>query len=193
MKINRLGDKIRDSQPDRLSNRWHIIVSGHSLGSTTATLAGAYAAQSGWFNTVKTYVSASPMVGDTNFVEWYNHIKDNDLNLLGENTWRLTNTADGVPKEPNASAPEQKRVFREVGGNYYFTADYGDGAKNHNPCCTYSYALHNVADPINPDLTCNFPVDQNLRDAEAPEFVPVTTNIPRITRKLELVTYRGSI
>ena len=73
-----------------------------------------------------------------------------------------------------------------------FTADYSDGAKNHNPCCTYSYALHNPTDPVNPDMACVFPVDQNLGDASAPEYRVVHTDNPRITRKLELVTSRGA-
>ena len=53
-----------------------------------------------------------------------------------------------------------------------FTADYSDGGKNHNPCCTYSYALHNPTDPVNPDLTCDFP--QNQVDAIDPNDPDIT-------------------
>ena len=87
----------------------HLIVSGHSLGSTTATLSGAYAIEQQFFNTVETYVSASPQVGDFNFGVWYDDLKDSDGNELYKNTYRLTNTADGVPKEPNKSAPAGKK------------------------------------------------------------------------------------
>ena len=155
-------------------------------------MSGAYAVQTGFFNSVKTYVSASPQVGDAGFSDWYANLKDNDKNLLVENTVRLTNTADGVPTQPNSSAPANKKVYVHVGSEVVFTADYDDAAKNHNPCCTYSYALHNPTSPVNPDLTCTFPVDQGLRDASEPEFRVVHNNNPRITRKIELVTSRGA-
>lgn len=170
----------------------HLIVSGHSLGSTTATLSGAYAIQQQFFQTVETYVSASPQVGDFDFGVWYDELKDSDGNELYKNTYRLTNTADSVPKEPNKSAPVGKKVYVAVGKSVEFTADYGSEAKNHNPCCTYSYALHNPTDPINPDLACDFPVNQGLGDVDEPEFRTVHTSIPRITRERELVTYRGA-
>ena len=179
----------------RLANKQgvrHLVVSGHSLGSTTATLAGAFAVQTQFFNTVKTYVSASPQVGDEDFATWYNTLADVDSNMLHKNTNRLVNTADGVPDTPNSVAPAGNKVYKHVGKQINFTADYGSGQKNHNPCCTYSYALHNPTDVVNPDVNCNFPVDQNLRDASAPEFKTVHTTIPRITRKLELVTSRGA-
>ena len=168
----------------------HLVVSGHSLGSTTATLAGAFAVQTQFFNTVKTYVSASPQVGNADFKTWYHSLTDVDGNLLHENTVRLVNTADGVPDTPNSAAPAGYKVYEHVGKQIDFTADYGSGKKNHNPCCTYSYALHNPTDPINPDQTCEFPKDQNLRDASEPEYKVVHTGNPRITRKLELVTSR---
>ena len=168
----------------------HLVVSGHSLGSTTATMAGAFAVQTQFFNTVKTYVSASPQVGNSEFKTWYHSLTDVNGNLLHENTVRLVNTADGVPDTPNSVAPKPNKVYEHVGKQINFTADYSDGGKNHNPCCTYSYALHNPTDPVNPDLACVFPVDQNLRDASEPQYKVVHTGNPRITRKLELVTSR---
>jgi hypothetical protein len=72
----------------------------------------------------------------------------------------LVNTADGVPSTPNSVAPKPNQVYEHVGKQIDFTADYSDGGKNHNPCCTYSYALHNFTDPVNPDLTCDFPQNQ---------------------------------
>ena len=138
----------------------HLIVSGHSLGSTTATMSGAFAVQTQFFKTVKTYVSASPQVGNADFKTWYHSLTDVDGNLLHENTVRLVNTADGVPSTPNSVAPKPNKVYEHVGKQIDFTADYSDGGKNHNPCCTYSYALHNFTDPVNPDLTCDFPQNQ---------------------------------
>jgi hypothetical protein len=85
---------------------------------------------------------------------------------------RLVNTADGVPDTPNSVAPKPNKVYEHVGRQIDFTADYSDGGKNHNPCCTYSYALHNPDNPVNPDLTCDFPQDQV--DA-------IDTNDPNIT------------
>ena len=150
----------------------HLVVSGHSLGSTTATMSGAFAVQTQFFKTVKTYVSASPQVGNSDFKTWYHSLTDVDGNLLHENTVRLVNTADGVPDTPNSVAPKPNKVYEHVGRQIDFTADYSDGGKNHNPCCTYSYALHNPSNPLNPDLACDFP--QNQVDA-------IDTNDPNIT------------
>ena len=150
----------------------HLVVSGHSLGSTTATMSGAFAVQTQFFNTVKTYVSASPQVGNADFKTWYHSLTDVDGNLLHENTVRLVNTADGVPSTPNSVAPKPNKVYEHVGKQIDFTADYSDGGKNHNPCCTYSYALHNPTDPVNPDLTCDFP--QNQVDAIDPNDPNIT-------------------
>lgn len=150
----------------------HLVVSGHSLGSTTATMSGAFAVQTQFFKTVKTYVSASPQVGNSDFKTWYHSLTDVDGNLLHQNTVRLVNTADGVPDTPNSVAPKPNKVYEHVGRQIDFTADYSDGGKNHNPCCTYSYALHNPSNPLNPDLACDFPQDQV--DA-------IDTNDPNIT------------
>ena len=167
----------------------HLVVSGHSLGSTTATMAGAFAVQTQFFNTVKTYVSASPQVGNSVFKTWYHNLLDIDGNMLHENTVRLVNTADGVPDTPNSVAPEGHKVYEHVGKQINFTADYSDGSKNHNPCCTYSYALHHPADPINPDQSCNFPKDQLDTDPFDERFKTVHTTNPRKTRIWELKTY----
>jgi len=167
----------------------HLVVSGHSLGSTTATMSGAFAVQTQFFKTVKTYVSASPQVGNADFKTWYHSLTDVDGNLLHENTVRLVNTADGVPSTPNSVAPKPNKVYEHVGKQIDFTADYSDGGKNHNPCCTYSYALHNPIDPVNPDLTCDFPQNQLTADPFPPEYRVVHTDNPRKTRIFELKTY----
>ena len=78
----------------------HLIVTGHSLGSTTATFACALACQNGWFTTVVGSVSASPMVGLASFNEWFKTLRADDTTMLNDRFWRLTNLADGVPKLP---------------------------------------------------------------------------------------------
>jgi len=77
-----------------------LIITGHSLGSTTATFACTLACQQGWFEKVIGSISASPMVGDQEFANWFQTVKQQDNTMLNDWFWRLTNTADGVPKLP---------------------------------------------------------------------------------------------
>ena len=102
---------------------------------------------------------------------------------------RLVNTADGVPDTPNSVAPKPNKVYEHVGRQIDFTADYSDGGKNHNPCCTYSYALHNPSNPVNPDLACDFPQDQLDDNSLLPEYEVEHTDNPRKTRIFVLRTY----
>jgi hypothetical protein len=112
-----------------------IIITGHSLGSAVATLAMVEAASLGL--EVMLFNQASPMVGNSSFAAYCN-----DLNMP---TYRLINTNDPVPKMP----PEKE--YRHIGKAVCFDVDYG-GLKNHNPCCSYSYAICNPRDPFNPDF-----------------------------------------
>lgn len=128
----------------------HLIVTGHSLGSTTATLSCAFACQQGWFETVVGSVSASPRVGTAFFKNWFDDLRDNSHRMLNDRFWRLTNTADGVPNLPGAP-------YTEVGNAVTFTAENGE---EHNPCCTYSYAINHPILTNNPFIaTCTFPKD----------------------------------
>ncbi len=152
----------------------NIIVSGHSLGSTAATLSVALLAKEGWCDSIVGSVSASPMVGDADFKSWFDSLKDQNGNKIHENFTRLTNSADGIPQEPNKDAPDDKKIYVEVGANVEFTADYQDGGKNHNPCCTYSYALHNPNNAINPNMIdCVFPVGKKPKQYDDLDYYEV--------------------
>ncbi len=112
-----------------------IIITGHSLGSAVATLAMVQAASIGLKGML--FNQASPMVGNSSFAAYCN-----DLQIP---TYRLVNTNDPIPKLP------PKKGYQHTGKAVCFDADYG-GLKNHNPCCSYSYAVCNPKEPFNPDF-----------------------------------------
>lgn len=113
-----------------------ITITGHSLGSTLATLAVPLAVSHGL--SVQHYNQASPRVGDQAFASYYGE--------LAAPTFRLVNTADAVPKLPPG------KDYLAVGRELSFTADYDTEAKKHSPCCSYAYALFNPDDPVNPRM-----------------------------------------
>lgn len=143
-----------------------LVISGHSLGSTLATLAVPLAADpaNGFGLSVTAYPQASPMAGDSEFAKYYNSLKID--------TYRLVNTEDAVPKSP----PDRR--YTHVGNSVEFTALYNketasddekkkkpDEGKMHNPCCSYAYALKQVGhlpycavNPSNTDGKCIFPM-----------------------------------
>lgn len=136
-----------------------LYIGGHSLGSAVATLVTAYAQSLNLFDEIKSYVSASPTVGNKFFVNWMKDLQDLDGNKLGENFFRLTNSADTVPMVPG-TAGGYTNFAKEI----QFTAEYKPGdagnaiAQRHQICCCYAYALHHHLAPVNPDIdTCNFP------------------------------------
>jgi hypothetical protein len=118
-----------------------LIVTGHSLGSTLATLTVPLACVAGIPSTnILHYNQASPMVGNSNFQAYYND--------LGVRTFRLVNTYDEVPKLPPGA-------YVPIGVEAPFGADYPTEAECHNPCCSYSYALFNPTAPYNSGIdTC---------------------------------------
>lgn len=118
-----------------------LIMTGHSLGSALATLTVPLACAAGIPSTkILHYNQASPKVGNSNFLAYYD-----DLNVQ---TFRLVNTYDEVPKLPPGA-------YVPVGVEAPFGADYPTEAECHNPCCSYSYALFNPAAPYNPAIaTC---------------------------------------
>lgn len=127
-----------------------LIVTGHSLGSTTAQLSGALACHNGWFERVIVSCSASPRVGTAGFKEWYDKLHDqgNPHRMLNDRTYRLTNKQDSVPKNPKAP-------YVDLGNEPWF--DEGNG-NEHNPCCTYSHAINNPDDVHNRNIaSCEFP------------------------------------
>ncbi len=132
-----------------------IIITGHSLGSTLATLAVPEAIANNM--EVYHYNSASPLVGLQSFADFYTSLTiiGSSPGLLKE-TYRLVNLSDTVPNVPNnlqKQPPEHNYI--SVGTQISFNADYGAENKNHNPCCSYAYALWNPENPCNDDFnTC---------------------------------------
>ncbi|MCO6008507.1 lipase family protein [Actinoallomurus purpureus] len=123
------------------SGRGRLTVTGHSLGSTLATLTVplAYATGIPGAN-ILLHAQASPKVGNSQFQAYYND--------LGVPTFRLVNTSDVVPKMPPGP-------YVPVGLEAPYDAAYPTEAECHNPCCSYSYAVFHPDDPYNPDMdTC---------------------------------------
>jgi hypothetical protein len=123
-----------------------LVITGHSLGSALATLtvplAVRLAGESG--GKVQQYNQASPRVGDPTFAAYFN--------ALAAPTYRLVNIEDVVPTVPD---PESKTIlgmayYQHVGLQASFNAQYLSVPNNHNPCCSYSYALYNPEEPFNP-------------------------------------------
>jgi len=139
-----------------------ITITGHSLGSALATLVVPDFVAAGF--QVHHYNSASPMVGNDAFRTYYESLEliDSSRGLL-KGTFRLVNTADSVPNFPS---PSKHPGYVHVGTEVSFNADYGDQffphneEKIHNPCCSYSYAIHHPDNPCNPTFDdCNIPID----------------------------------
>jgi hypothetical protein len=120
-----------------------LTITGHSLGSTLATLAVPEAIANKI--QVRHYNSASPMVGLHTFRTYYESLNRDFPGLIKE-TFRLVNTADTVPTFPLKPAG-----YVHVGIPVSFTADYGDEKKTHNPCCSYAYAIYHPEKPFNPE------------------------------------------
>lgn len=126
-----------------------LIITGHSMGSTTAQLTGALACKEGWFEKVIVSCSASPRFGTAGFKTWYDSLRsEKPHHMLNDYTWRFTNRKDFVPKLPGAP-------YTEMGTEVWFEEKNG---AEHNPCCTYSYAINNPDRTHNPDINdCEFP------------------------------------
>ncbi len=132
----------------------NLVICGHSLGSTLATLSVPVAIDSGFSpNSITVFPQASPKIGNQDFANYFNG--------LGVKLIRLVNTVDCVPKLPPALGDPPKYVH--VGDEVDFTADYQKEALNHNPCCSYAYALVHPENPVNPDNNgnnCVFPSNE---------------------------------
>jgi hypothetical protein len=150
----RVFDGLQDSLKEQLTsisgNNRPLIITGHSLGSTLATLAFALISDptSDYnFPQLSNYPQASPKVGNKDFASWYSNFK-------GE-TFRLVDTFDKVPKQPPFDA------YIHVGNDITYDANYlndehtkPDEGRIHSPCYSYAYALlavtaTNPYDPVN--------------------------------------------
>ncbi|WP_433514030.1 lipase family protein [Nonomuraea sp. CA-143628] len=127
-----------------------LIVTGHSLGSTLATLLVPLACSAGISVAKILHCNqASPKVGESNFKDYYNGLR--------VQTFRLVNFFDKVPKLP--SGP-----YEAVGVEALFGADYPTEGECHNPCCSYSYALFNPDTPYNQGIdTCMSQSNPDMR------------------------------
>ena len=142
--FNGLGQSnLMDTLSKLAAGGGRLIVTGHSLGSTLATLTVPLACAAGIRNAnIWQYNQASPKVGDANFKAYYD--------ALGvQTTYRLVNTYDKVPNLPD------KPAYVHVGVAASYAAEYATEEECHNPCCSYSYALFNPSAPYNPEIdTC---------------------------------------
>lgn len=116
-----------------------LYIAGHSLGSALATLAVPEAVSLSLSGTQ--YNQASPRVGNPAFAT---HVGG-----LSIGTLRLVNIYDSVPKAPPSIGD---RIYQAVGPEACYGADYPTEADKHDPCCSYSYALFNGANPYNPNM-----------------------------------------
>jgi hypothetical protein len=150
--FSRVFDGLQNGLKEQLAlisgNNRPLIITGHSLGSTLATLAFALISDptSAYnFPQLSNYPQASPKVGNTDFASWYSNFK-------GE-TFRLVDTFDKVPKQPPFDA------YVHVGNEITYDANYlnddntkSDEARIHSPCYSYAFALFAVttSNPYNP-------------------------------------------
>ena len=129
-----------------------LYITGHSLGSTLATLAVPLAVAAGWQGMQCN--QASPRVGNAAFANYIDGFTQMP-------TYRLVNTEDLVPKLPPAAVRVDKETYyyQHAGTEVDFTAFYPndkgklDEKDEHSPCCSYSYGLFNPTSPVNPDIT----------------------------------------
>jgi hypothetical protein len=138
-----LVDQLRSQLREIGGAGQRLTITGHSLGSTLATLAVPDAVANSL--QVIHYNSASPKVGNEAFRTYYEslHTFAGAPALL--QTFRLVNTADSVP-----NFPSKPPGYVHVGTQVSFNADYGAEKKTHDPCCSYAYAIYNPTAPCNP-------------------------------------------
>jgi hypothetical protein len=127
---------LRSTMQSMLSNVKTLYITGHSLGSTLATLAVPVACALKIAGLQCN--QASPRVGNERFAVY--------IQSLPIATYRLVNLKDLVPTLPPIP-------FMPAGTEIYFTANYPTEGQRHNPCCSYSYALANPSNPVNPDIS----------------------------------------
>ena len=130
-----------------------LVITGHSLGSALSTLTVPLAVRDAGGRGLKVehYNQASPRVGDPQFAAFFHS--------LDAPTYRLVNIEDVVPTLPGPESKVEGTVYyyQHVGSQASFSAQYLSVPKNHDPCCSYSYALYNPEAPFNPIPGACFP------------------------------------
>ena len=106
---NTMNEQI-DNWLNLNKNIKNIIISGHSLGGTLATLSAVYIKSKYPELNITVYTYASPRVGNNEFYNYYTQLG------LNKNTFRFFSSYDMVPKSP----PEFLH-YKHVGFDYELT------------------------------------------------------------------------
>lgn len=121
-----------------------LFITGHSLGSSLATLAMPDVLENTVVDVndmrVRQYNLASPRTGDTQFATRYN--------ANGAPTYRIVNSTDLVPEVPPAILVDE--IFEHVGIPVAFSAQYDSLGGNHSIVHSYAYALTHPEQPQGP-------------------------------------------
>ena len=121
-----------------------VFITGHSLGSSLATLAVPDVITNTLVSVhevqVRQYNLASPRTGDSTFAARYNG--------NGVPTYRVVNTTDLVPEVPPSVLGDE--IFEHVGLPVMFSAQYNSIGGNHSCINSYAYALAHPEAPQGP-------------------------------------------
>ncbi len=138
-----------------------LYFTAHSLGSALSTLALPDVLNNSTFNRQTTqlfhYPLASPRVGDPDFYYQYG--------LPVVPTYRIIDTEDIVPDLPPSVVPIFGYIYKHIGLEVSYTAQYDSDAGNHNYRHSYHYALKNPYQPEGPI------VQQIAEDAATKRFL----------------------
>jgi hypothetical protein len=123
-----------------------LYITAHSLGSALSTLAVPDVIANSQLNLSKVslahYPLASPRVGDPDFCYQYNY-----QNIP---TFRIIDTEDVVPDLPPSVVPLLGYIYKHIGLEVSYTAQYNSDAGNHDHKNSYYYALKHPTQPEGP-------------------------------------------
>jgi hypothetical protein len=123
-----------------------LYITAHSLGSALSTLAVPDVIANSQLNLSKVslahYPLASPRVGDPDFCYQYNYQKIP--------TFRIIDTEDVVPDLPPSVVPLLGYIYKHIGLEVSYTAQYNSDAGNHDHKNSYYYALKHPTQPEGP-------------------------------------------
>lgn len=145
------------------ANAKALYFTAHSLGSALSTLAVPDVLANSKYKNAPIppfhYPLASPRVGDPDFYYQYS--------LLNIPTFRVIDTEDIVPDLPTSIAfwIDQYYIYKHIGLEVSYTAQYDSDAGNHNYKSSYYYALENPTQPEGPI------VQQIAEDAATAQFL----------------------
>ena len=153
--MNTLQDALSNLIPKSVTN---VFISGHSLGAAVATLCLPVALKcvpSVAPGNVFCYLTGSPMPGNQDFANY--------IQGLGVNFFRTVNLNDPVPNTPPAehcsramSPSAHKRRSTPQ------TTEVRRDRNNHDPCCSYGYALFHPGNTANPHPVRQLPATSRM-------------------------------